>query len=604
MGKIQNAYRNLKFGNKLIVIFLIVIILPEVVLSAFSAYLGSYSLKNKVMKSTQETTRQMIDNIDNEINNTMNLTMQVTSDRKLKEILAQEKKTTTASYYEDEQYMNNLIDMAFVTSFAVENIYICSYNGMVYTSDKNYLSLRREYDFTRTQWFAFMKRSGTNTMILSTYDRASVIQEGAEKKLFSIVKKIYDENNTKEVGCIIVDLSSNTLGNLLQDMNNNKGQKVVIVDDNKTIVYHPDSQYIGTQFRSDYISDALMQKSGYLESEKENKFVAFSTSEITKWSVIYELEAAALLSDIRNLRIVIIATTLLCIIVSLYLAFTVKRSMTEPITQLQKKMRQVGKGDFDIDADTGTQDEIGQLASSFDKMVKKTKQLIDNVYQSEIYQKEAELNALQAQINPHFLYNTLQTIDMMAEAEGADSISDACQALSKMYRYSINRGQEYVSLKEEISHIKNYMIIQKLRFGKKVDIFYEIETGCGELLIVKLLIQPLVENAVVHGIENSIGKCQVVVRAYQKDETLVIQVEDDGDGIPRERLEQLNNRLENYSRNDIVHKVSYEGTHSSIGLENTNARIKLYFGEEYGIKIGSKEGEGTLVELNLPVKTM
>lgn len=604
MGKIQNAYRNLKFGNKLIVIFLIVIILPEVVLSAFSAYLGSYSLKNKVMKSTQETTRQMIDNIDNEINNTMNLAMQVTSDRKLKEILAQEKKTTTASYYEDEQYMNNLIDMAFVTSFAVENIYICSYNGMVYTSDKNYLSLRTEYDFTRTQWFAFMKRSGTNTLILSTYDRAAVIQEGAEKKLFSIVKKIYDENNRKEVGCIIVDLSCNTLGNLLQDMNNNKGQKVVIVDDNKTIVYHPDSRDIGTQFRSDYISDALMRKSGYLESEKENKFVAFSTSEITKWSVIYELEATALLSDIRNLRIVIIATTLLCIIVSLYLAFTVKRSMTEPITQLQKKMKQVGKGDFDIDVDTGTQDEIGQLASSFDKMVKKTKQLIDNVYQSEIYQKEAELNALQAQINPHFLYNTLQTIDMMAEAEGADSISDACQALSKMYRYSINRGQEYVSLKEEISHIKNYMIIQKLRFGKKIDIFYEVETGCCELLIVKLLIQPLVENAVVHGIEKSIGKCQVVVRAYQKDEKLVIQVEDDGDGIPGERLEQLNNRLENYSRNDIVHKVSYEGTHSSIGLENTNARIKLYFGEEYGIRISSKEGVGTLVELNLPVKTM
>lgn len=415
------------------------------------------------------------------------------------------------------------------------------------------------------------------------------------------MKRMYGEDG-KEIGCIIIDMNCNMLGNLLQNTNKKNSQNVMIVDNNKRLVYHQEARYIGTQFRSDYISRALSQKNGYLEDQSGSKFISFATSEVTNWSVIYEQHSENILSNISRLKIIILATTVLCIAVAAYYAFSVSRSISEPIIRLQKNMIQVGTGDFDIDVDEDSHDEIGHLAHTFDKMVKKTKQLIQNVYQSEIYQKEAELNALQAQINPHFLYNTLQTIDMMAEAEGADAISDACQALSKIFRYSINRGQEFVTLDDELAHIRNYMIIQKLRFGKKVDIEYEIEAQCHKLLIVKLLVQPLVENAIVHGIENSIGMCTVVVRAFIRDEVLCIEVQDDGDGISKEKLHQLNESLEHYSEKEMVHDVSVDEGHRSIGLDNTNARIKLYFGEAYGITLKSQEGEGTLVELRLPVK--
>ena len=266
-------------------------------------------------------------------------------------------------------------------------------------------------------------------------------------------------------------------------------------------------------------------------------------------------------------------------------------------------MYQVGEGDFDIRAATGASDEIGQLTLSFDKMVERTKQLIENVYQSEIYQKEAELNALQAQINPHFLYNTLQTIDMMAEEEGADEISDACQALSKIFRYSINRGQEFVHVQDEIVHIENYMLIQKLRFGGKLEVRYDIQNECRELYIVKLLIQPMVENAVVHGMENVLDKCHVTIRVYRKEDCLYAEVEDNGTGIAPGQLMELNEKLARSAEQKMVHEVDYVKNHRSIGLENTNARIKLYFGQEYGITITSEEGTGTKVCIKLPVRT-
>lgn len=600
--KIWNKFKNLKMGNKLISVFLVVIILPEIAISIFATYFSGYSIKNEVMKSAQETADQINDNIDNEMKSVMNLTTQIVSDQKVKTILDQERQNNLSQQIADKSYVEQLLSQSFSTVFSVEGVYLCSYNGEVYEADRNNLSLTEDYDFTRTSWFQDMKRRDINTMILSDYDSSALIEEGEVPKLFTIVKKVSDERADKEIGCMLIHMSCDMLGNLLQNVNNGGGQKVMMIDNNKRIIYHPDSDNIGTQFRSFYISNLLDLANGYMEDEEDGQFIAYSTSEVTGWVVIYLIEAADVMKNISRLKMVIFITTMICIILSFYFAFSVSRSISQPIAQLQKKMKQVGKGDFDIDVDVKTEDEIGHLSNSFDKMVKKTKQLIENVYQSEIYQKEAELNALQAQINPHFLYNTLQTIDMMAEEEGVDDISDACQALSKIFRYSINRGQEYVHLKDEITHIKNYMLIQKLRFGKKVAVEYEIENECDELFIVKLIIQPLVENAVLHGIENSIGMCTIKVKAYCQEELLFVEVWDDGDGIKEELLEELNSSLQTLSPDKIVHQVGYSGTHGSIGLKNTNARIKLYFGNEYGITILSKEGQGTLVRLKLPVK--
>ncbi|BFL14238.1 sensor histidine kinase [[Clostridium] hylemonae] len=596
-------YKDLKMKNKLFIGFILVIAVLVSLLGYFSMTFSEQSIRTQMLDSIQETMNQMGENIEGEIQKVLDVSAQVCLNEELCTVLQEEKPGTIEEYYSKDKTMRQILNESYAAYFSVEDVFVCSYNGSVYGSDKNKLSLTADYDFTRTGWFADMKQSGAGVSILSQYDSSSYISTGEPQKLFSIVKKIYNYRSGKEIGCLIVHMNSDILGNVLQSVNSNEYQQCLIIDNNKKIIYHPDSDYIGTQYREARVSELLTMQNGYMESLSEKGYLVFSTSAVTGWSVISVVDNKYIMDSINRLRLFLILTAVFCVVLSVYFASYISKTISDPVARLQRKMYQVGEGDFDIRAATGASDEIGQLTLSFDKMVERTKQLIENVYQSEIYQKEAELNALQAQINPHFLYNTLQTIDMMAEEEGADEISDACQALSKIFRYSINRGQEFVHVQDEIVHIENYMLIQKLRFGSKLEVRYDIQNECRELYIVKLLIQPMVENAVVHGMENVLDKCYVTIRVYRKEDCLYAEVEDNGTGIAPGQLMELNEKLARSAEQKMVHEVDYVKNHRSIGLENTNARIKLYFGQEYGITITSEEGTGTKVCIKLPVRT-
>ncbi|BDF06346.1 sensor histidine kinase [[Clostridium] hylemonae] len=596
-------YKDLKMKNKLFIGFILVIAVLVSLLGYFSMTFSEQSIRTQMLDSIQETMNQMGENIEGEIQKVLDVSAQVCLNEELCTVLQEEKPGTIEEYYSKDKTMRQILNESYAAYFSVEDVFVCSYNGSVYGSDKNKLSLTADYDFTRTGWFADMKQSGAGVSILSQYDSSSYISTGEPQKLFSIVKKIYNYRSGKEIGCLIVHMNSDILGNVLQSVNSNEYQQCLIIDNNKKIIYHPDSDYIGTQYREARVSELLTMQNGYMESLSEKGYLVFSTSAVTGWSVISVVDNKYIMDSINRLRLFLILTAVFCVVLSVYFASYISKTISDPVARLQRKMYQVGEGDFDIRAATGASDEIGQLTLSFDKMVERTKQLIENVYQSEIYQKEAELNALQAQINPHFLYNTLQTIDMMAEEEGADEISDACQALSKIFRYSINRGQEFVHVQDEIVHIENYMLIQKLRFGSKLEVRYDIQNECRELYIVKLLIQPMVENAVVHGMENVLDKCHVTIRVYRKEDCLYAEVEDNGTGIAPGQLMELNEKLARSAEQKMVHEVDYVKNHRSIGLENTNARIKLYFGQEYGITITSEEGTGTKVCIKLPVRT-
>lgn len=596
-------YKDLKMKNKLFIGFILVIAVLVSLLGYFSMTFSEQSIRTQMLDSIQETMNQMGENIEGEIQKVLDVSAQVCLNEELCTVLQEEKPGTIEEYYSKDKTMRQILNESYAAYFSVEDVFVCSYNGSVYGSDKNKLSLTADYDFTRTGWFADMKQSGAGVSILSQYDSSSYISTGEPQKLFSIVRKIYNYRSGKEIGCLIVHMNSDILGNVLQSVNSNEYQQCLIIDNNKKIIYHPDSDYIGTQYREARVSELLTMQNGYMESLSEKGYLVFSTSAVTGWSVISVVDNKYIMDSINRLRLFLILTAVFCVVLSVYFASYISKTISDPVARLQRKMYQVGEGDFDIRAATGASDEIGQLTLSFDKMVERTKQLIENVYQSEIYQKEAELNALQAQINPHFLYNTLQTIDMMAEEEGADEISDACQALSKIFRYSINRGQEFVHVQDEIVHIENYMLIQKLRFGGKLEVRYDIQNECRELYIVKLLIQPMVENAVVHGMENVLDKCYVTIRVYRKEDCLYAEVEDNGTGIAPGQLMELNEKLARSAEQKMVHEVDYVKNHRSIGLENTNARIKLYFGQEYGITITSEEGTGTKVCIKLPVRT-
>lgn len=277
------------------------------------------------------------------------------------------------------------------------------------------------------------------------------------------------------------------------------------------------------------------------------------------------------------------------ILISLFLS----SSIVKPVKQLQSLMKDVEEGNFDIVYSHPRDDEIGQLGQSFNKMIKQIKNLIDTVYIEQKNKREAELRALQAQIQPHFLYNTLDTIHWMALEHEANDIVDMVDALTNLFRISISKGEEIIPYLEEIKHVESYLFVQKVRYEDKLE--YEIfwDEKLKKCKVLKLIIQPLVENALYHGIKRKKGPGKILIEGKIIGDEMELRVADDGIGIEKEKLLQIIDVLEGRSKGKGV----------GYGMFNVDERIKLMFGNKYGVNIKSEYGIGTEIILRHPIIT-
>jgi len=232
-------------------------------------------------------------------------------------------------------------------------------------------------------------------------------------------------------------------------------------------------------------------------------------------------------------------------------------------------MKKVEKGNFNISVEENWGGEIGVLYSSFNYMIKRINELIHEVYLSKIKEKDAELKALQAQINPHFLYNTLDTVNWLAVKHNVPEISKIVNSLASILRYSINKGNDVTTVDKELKHVESYITIQKIRFKDKFEVSFNIDKRILHYKTIKLILQPLVENAIIHGIETYEGKGKILINGYLDGEKIVFEVINNGNPID---LDLVNKLLDSPSED----KDSY-------GIQNVNERIKLYYGEEYGL---------------------
>lgn len=272
-----------------------------------------------------------------------------------------------------------------------------------------------------------------------------------------------------------------------------------------------------------------------------------------------------------------------------------------PVISFEKSIEEIIEDGYNPRVGFDTMIKMHPLSHKFEKLIILLRELLEKEYNETILRKQAELNALQGQINPHFLYNTLNTIRGQALWEGMDSIAEMTQALARCLRYSINMNNQMVTLAEELDNIKYYFHIQQTRFGDKLEFEIEVEDyrngNIYDFKIPKLTIQPIVENAVFHGLEQRVGMGKVIIKAFATDTRLAINIIDNGVGIERKRLNHLNKNL--YLGTNA--KLEDNEDRGSIGLYNVNQRIKLYYGEEFGLRIQSIVGVKTNVEIIVPI---
>jgi two-component system sensor histidine kinase YesM len=281
---------------------------------------------------------------------------------------------------------------------------------------------------------------------------------------------------------------------------------------------------------------------------------------------------------------------------SVVAAWSLSKSIYTPIKKLHDVTTTITKNDLQALMTSDNVDEITELGMSFNIMIGKIKELLDSKIKEQENLKKAELRALQAQINPHFLYNTLDTIIWMAESKKTDDVVDIVTALSSFFRISLSKGMDWITIGEEVERIRNYLTIQKMRYRDILDFKIEVDADVVENTILKLLLQPLVENALYHGIKNKREGGTISVRARRSGEDeILLEVEDDGIGFTPKKLAQLRAEL-----NDDSGEIKIE---SGFGIGNVNNRIRLYYGRSYGVSIRSEYNTGTCVTMVIPAKT-
>ena len=317
-----------------------------------------------------------------------------------------------------------------------------------------------------------------------------------------------------------------------------------------------------------------------------------STITNTGWKVSVFTNNSQIYSVLYNFIIIVIITILLLSIVYIFIVYVIVKQVTYPLYRLQAEMNKVKDLNYDVNRSKlkkGSK-EIIQLDATFNEMMRRIRYLADKLLQEQENQRKSELKALQNQINPHFLYNTLDSIIYMIDKGENQKAEEMIVALSKFFRISISRGKTIIPLKDEVEHVRNYLLIQKIRFGDQFTYSIDVDPSLYQYSCIKLILQPLVENAIEHGLNDNESGGQIEIIGTQNESYIILKIKDNGYGISEEKLEQ------------IYKSFHDDSIHQGVGLKNVYQRIKIYYGEEADIKIDSLFDEGTIISIYIPKK--
>ena len=402
---------------------------------------------------------------------------------------------------------------------------------------------------------------------------------------FSIQK---EEKLHTKIGTVYLLCKTQRYRDIIQKLKLSKGSVFMIVDENNRIIESNGDEEQGTVFNID-------------EQVKKNKLI-IQTNEIEgiNWKIVNSVSESEFSSDLKSIGLLVLIVCGVILMLLFGISFVLTRSVTKPLNQIVKSIITIGDKNIKQRLDVKINNEIGVITVSINSMLDKIEDMTKKIFQSQekLYEMElrkniASLAALQSQINPHFLYNTLECIKSIALVNDVDEIVEISTSMASIFRYSI-KSNDYVTVRNEIEIINEYLEIIDIRFCGKYSIIIDVDERMMENIVLKMLLQPIVENAIYHGLEKKEGNGTLKISGRIENDTMVFCVEDDGKGIAPEELKTITELIE--KDGDIEVAENKKG----IGLRNVNRRIKLYLGNNYGLKLSSEYGKGTVVTIILP----
>ena len=397
-----------------------------------------------------------------------------------------------------------------------------------------------------------------------------------------------------EQAVLLIEMAYQGLEEVLDEVTLGNGGYIYLMDSNGDIIWHPKFELIA----SGRVKENNLVAAGYDDGSREEVFNGTRQTVVTKtvgytgWKLVGVIKGTGISLNMLKTRLFIVFVILLIIFIVILINSYISFRVTNPIRELEKSVKELEEGNLDADIYMGGSYEVQHLGKSVQDMKFRIKGLMQDIVSEHEEKRKSEFDSLQAQINPHFLYNTLDIIVWQIENEKQSEAVHTVTALARFFRLSLGKGKNIVTVKDEIDHVKNYLMIQHMRFKNKFDYEFDIAEDVLELPSLKLMLQPLVENAIYHGMEFMDGDGMIMVKAWRKEDELYLSVADNGLGMTEDKVEMI---LTGKS-------TSGNGRGSGIGVKNVNERIKLYFGEAYGLTIDSEPDEGTTVIIHLPAK--
>ena len=399
-------------------------------------------------------------------------------------------------------------------------------------------------------------------------------------------------NGSSMQGVLLVDMNYSSIEQLLEKANTDtSGEYVYLMAPDGEIIYHPKQNLIHMGLYEENNTEAA----GYEDTTvKENfhgekRLVTVKTICYTGWKLISVVPMKSFsmgMTGMRNLVVLLVALTVLAVVI---LNQMVSARISKPLRRLNDSVKEWEAGNMNPDIYIGGSMEVEHLGKTLRSTVAQIRQLMDDIVVEQEEKRKSELDALQSQINPHFLYNTLDSIVWMITGERYDDAVFMITQLASLFRISLSKGKTVIKIEDEVKHARNYMNIQKIRYKNSFEVDFQIEEDILDGCIVKLVLQPLLENAIYYGMEFMDGEGEIHVRGYRKDKDVYLEVEDNGLGMPEEEAAELLNGKER------PHKHG-----SGVGLVNVHSRLKLRFGEAYGLVIHSCPDEGMMVQIHIP----
>ena len=486
-----------------------------------------------------------------------------------------------------QAFSDTLLSRADISSIMIFGKKKMLLNRSMYTYQKVAL------DYSKLDWYAKAVAKPQDAIITGP-NRHSFFD--TDDEVISLSREVQSYENGTFRGVILINLNMNKITEICNSFQEKQENFICIINDKGELVY--EQQNGRERFAFDEkenrqeLNTALgkTKESCFRLNYRGEKYLVTRTDmKTTGWTLVSMVPYKSVMAETMAISGVMILAVAITLIVTLLLLNRILTGVVKPLKKLEKYMVQVNPDNMDQRMEILTDDEIGHLSMKFNQMMDRIRNLKEQVIEEQEDKRKYELQALQAQINPHFLYNTLDSIIWMAETNDSNIVA-MTEALAKLFRISLNKGNEEISLERELEHVKNYLIIQSMRYADKFTYEISAEPGVERCRTIKLILQPIVENCIYHGIKKKRGTGKITIRAYRREQNLIIEVNDDGCGMPEEICRKI--------LSDEIESENISG--SGIGVKNVNERIQLRFGKKYGLSYSSEEGVGTTVTYVLP----